>query len=100
MMRLRQLYLYTNKRSLFIKNKNSKLCINCIHFIGDKMNYPDDTLYGKCKMFGETNLITGEIEYDYASMCRHDNTKCGINGKYFNTIVINQKINTIYNDKK
>jgi hypothetical protein len=51
-------------------------------------------------MFGETNLITGEIEYDYASMCRHDNTKCGIDGKYFNTIVINQKINTIYNDKK
>jgi hypothetical protein len=91
-MRLTQLYLYTSKRHLFIKNKNSKLCINCIHFIEDKSNYqpPDDTLYGKCKMFGEQNIITGEVENDLATMCRYDNTKCGINGKYFNTIIINK----------
>ena len=90
-MRLTQLYLYTIKRHLFIKNKNSKLCINCIHFIEDKTNYQDDTLYGRCKMFGEQNIIIGEIKHDFASLCRYDNTKCGIDGKYFNTIIINKK---------
>ena len=95
-MRLTQLYLYTSKRHLFIKNKNSKLCINCINFIEDKTNYPydtppDNTLYGRCKMFGEQNIITGEIKHDFASLCRYDNTKCGIDGKYFNTIIINKK---------
>lgn len=89
-MRLTQLYLYTIKRHLFIKNKNSKLCINCINFIEDKTNYQDDTLYGRCKMFGEQNIITGEIKHDFASLCRYDNTKCGIDGKYFNTIIINK----------
>jgi len=94
-MRLTQLYLYTSKRHLFIKNTTFKICKKCVYFIEDKS---DDTLYGRCKIFGEQNIITGEVENDLASMCRYDNTKCGIDGKYFNTIIINQKINTIYNN--
>ncbi len=87
-MRLTQLYLYTSKRQLFIKNKSLKICINCVNFIEHKTNYPydslpNDNLYSKCKMFGEQNLITGEIENKFASTCRVDNTKCGIDGKYF-----------------
>ena len=81
-MRLTQLYLYTSKRQLFIKNKSSKLCINCIHFIEDKNNYPydpnpSDEQYGRCKKFGEVNLITGVIEYDLAKNCRLNVSKCG-----------------------
>jgi hypothetical protein len=97
-MRLTQLYLYTSKRHLFVKNTTFKICKKCVNFIEDKSNDPDDTLFGRCKMFGEQNIITGEVENDNASLCRYDNTKCGIDGKYFNTIIINQKINTIYND--
>lgn len=99
-MRLTQLYLYTTKRHIFIRSTTFKICKKCIHFIEDKSDVPNDTLYGRCKMFGEQNIITGEVENDFASMCRYDNTKCGINGKYFNTIIINQKINTIYNNNK
>jgi hypothetical protein len=33
-------------------------------------------------------LVTGQIEYDSALLCRIDETKCGKKGKYFNTIII------------
>ena len=81
-------YIFINKRQLFIKNTNLNTCINCIHFIEHKTNYPYDDLsndkkYGKCKIFGEKNLVTGEIEYNYAFESRKHQTLCGINGKYF-----------------
>ena len=34
-------------------------------------------------MFGAKNIITGEINHDFASLCRYDNTKCSMDGKYF-----------------
>lgn len=76
------------KRYLFIKNANFKSCVNCINFIKEKTNYPyeelpNDKLYGQCKKFGRQDLVTGEIENDFAVLCRSDNTKCGISGKYF-----------------
>jgi len=75
------------KRHLFIKNKNVKSCKTCLHFIEDKSNYPYDPpsnneKYGKCKIFGEQNLVSGEIHPEYAVWCRHDNTKCGKEGTY------------------
>ena len=72
--------LYTSK--LFIRNKDLPVCVNCLHFIEDKTNYPydpppNDAQYGKCKKFGEVNFITGLIDYDFASRCRNDDKKCG-----------------------
>ena len=68
-------------------------CINCIHFIEHKTNYPyddppNDKLYGKCSKFGTNNLITGEIEYDFALNSRNNQTKCGIYGKFFKEKII------------
>jgi hypothetical protein len=76
------------KRFLFIKNTNFKSCVNCINFIEEKHNYPyeelpNDKLYGQCKKFGTQDLVTGQIENDFAVLSRSNDKKCGIIGKYF-----------------
>jgi hypothetical protein len=67
----------------FIKDSNLPSCINCVHFIkydqSDK--YTNDL--GKCSQFGKKNIISGEITYDYASLCRIDRDRCGQTGKYY-----------------
>ena len=79
------------------KNELLPLCINCQYFIKAETNYPDDSFpddkNGKCKNSGIINLVTGKIEYNYASYCRNDDEKtfyntnnlrkCGKNGIYF-----------------
>jgi hypothetical protein len=77
------------KRTIFfIKNKDFKPCVSCIHFIEDTSNYPYDLSannekYGKCKLFGEHNLISGNVKHDYAIWCRQNVNKCGIEGKHY-----------------
>jgi hypothetical protein len=66
-----------------ILNLNLPSCINCAHFIHDKTNKNDEK-YGKCKLFGKKNTITGEIKYIYALYCRDDYEMCG---KYANLYV-------------
>jgi Pyruvate/2-oxoacid:ferredoxin oxidoreductase delta subunit len=72
---------------IFIRNTNYPICLNCVHFIPDETNYPYDPLpddnYGKCKKFGELNLVKGQIDYDMAKACRQNETKCGIKGKEY-----------------
>ena len=73
---------------IFIRNKALPICSNCVHFIEHTNNYPYDPIpsnerYGKCKKFGEVNMITGVIEYDLASTCRINDNKCGIFGSEF-----------------
>jgi len=72
----------------YIRNKELPICSNCLYFIEHKNNYPYDPIpsnerYGKCKKFGEVNMITGEIEYDLASNCRFNDSKCGKFGSEF-----------------
>jgi hypothetical protein len=67
---------------IFIRNKELPICINCVHFVEHTNNYPYDPIpsdeqYGKCKKFGEVNMITGRIKYDLASDCRLNMNKCG-----------------------
>ena len=74
--------------STFIKHKDLPACINCIHFIEDETNYPYDPLpndekYGKCKLFGEQSMVTGIINYEYASQSRFNEEKCGEKAQYF-----------------
>ena len=69
-------------------NKNFKnICINCKYFIKHWPDYPDEpqdnSNYGKCKLFGNLDLITGETTYDYATLVRADSTQCGKSGKLF-----------------
>lgn len=80
----------------FIKNTDMPSCVNCVHFIEPiaelKWNDKSELVsvrvgqLGKCKLFGDKNLVTGKIDYKSALDCRHDspeNKLCGIDGKYF-----------------
>uniref|UniRef100_A0A6C0DBU5 Uncharacterized protein n=1 Tax=viral metagenome TaxID=1070528 RepID=A0A6C0DBU5_9ZZZZ len=51
-----------------------KLCKDCKFFIGNEQ---------RCMKFGNTNLVTGQQDYNYASSVRHNNNECGEDAKYF-----------------
>ena len=78
--------------SFIVKTKNP--CINCINYIKYKYRNPYDEIYdtnpilGTCRLFGKENLVTGQLEYDKALLCRLDETQCGEKGKYFNTLIL------------
>ena len=64
----------------FIKYKVSPSCVKCIHFLND---YPENVHLGKCKLFGEKNLVTGKINYQFAEICRANNNMCMSDGFYY-----------------
>ncbi len=73
----------------FIRNKELPVCSNCLHFIEHTNNYPYDPIpsnekYGRCKKFGEVDMVSGVIEYDLAINCRLNDSKCGHFGSEFN----------------
>jgi hypothetical protein len=67
-----------------IINDNLPSCSRCIHY--KKYYFPFVPLnnnLGKCSKFGERNIITGQINYEYAEYVRKDEKKCGTIGKLF-----------------
>jgi len=71
-----------SSEKLFIRNKELPICSKCLNFIEHTNNYPYDPIpsneqHGRCKKFGEVNMITGAIEYDLAINCRLNVSKCG-----------------------
>ena len=77
-----------------IAKKLPNLCINCKHFIDNKLgdddydpdydhDYGYNNSYTQCKLFGTIDLVKGEIEYDYAKTVRENKDLCGENGKYY-----------------
>jgi hypothetical protein len=75
-------------QKIFIRNKELPICSKCTHFIEHTNNYPYDPVprddqYGRCKKFGEMNIITGVIENDLASKCRLNDSKCGKFGEEY-----------------
>jgi hypothetical protein len=69
------------------------ICLDCSHYKEYKHSNLYDELYGdggesyklgKCGLYGRQNLVTGQIEFDYAVVCRIDDSKCGEKGKQFN----------------
>jgi len=65
-----------------IKNLHIPSCSQCVHY---KPTFYSDysSQLGKCEYFGEKDIHSGDILYDYADACRRDEKKCGINGSYF-----------------
>lgn len=63
----------------FIQNINIPSCRNCVNY---KPNYFSEPL-SRCDKFGKKNIITDEISYDFADICRRDESQCGNEGKYF-----------------
>lgn len=73
-------FLLANKAPDFITNKNSPICVKCIHFIQPA---PSDIIFGQCKLFGSKNVVSGKINHDFVSILRASDNKCGENGKYY-----------------
>jgi len=64
----------------FVKYRVSPSCVTCIHFLNDS---PENVAVGKCKLFGEKNLVTGKINYQFAEICRIKNNMCMSDGLYY-----------------
>ena len=78
---------------IFIRNTQLPICTNCVHFIEHTNNYPYDPIpcdaqYGRCKKFGEINMVTGHIEYDLAIKCRLNASRCGNDGSEYEDDII------------
>lgn len=65
-----------------IVNAKYPNCVNCVHYIPPDFEY-SSKYYGKCKKYGEMNIITGEINHDFTEKCRKSDTMCGVEGKHF-----------------
>jgi len=82
---MKLLYLFlTLMNNKFIKNIDYPPCKNCV-FYKPYDNFLNDfgSPLGKCKFFGNKDVVDDEISYDYADQCRRDDKKCGMEGKYF-----------------
>ena len=66
-----------------IKNINIKSCRNCIHYKPSLYNNDFTSPLAQCEKFGNKNIITDKITYNYADLCRENEELCGRNGKYF-----------------
>jgi Pyruvate/2-oxoacid:ferredoxin oxidoreductase delta subunit len=65
-----------------IKNYHFPSCKNCVFYKPNTSSSFTSTL-SKCEKFGEKNIVTDEITYDYADNCRIEESKCGKEGIYF-----------------
>lgn len=67
-----------------IKNLHAPKCHTCKHFIPGELDHflfaPESHRYAKCKKFGDSDLVSGKINHDYAESCRSIESKCGTNG--------------------
>jgi len=66
-----------------IRNVNIPSCKNCIHFRPNILDNDYSSFSSRCQKFGERDLITNKVNYDFANYCRIDENKCGENGKYY-----------------
>jgi hypothetical protein len=66
-----------------IRNINIPSCKKCIHYKPTTYNFDFTTTYNRCEKFGEKDIITDKIKYDFAESSRNDESKCGKEGKYF-----------------
>jgi hypothetical protein len=82
-MKFRYLLLSTNLSGKIIKNIEIPSCKNCIYHLPSKHGSDFSSTISRCEKFGEKNIITDEIKYDYVDDCRKNESKCGFEGKYF-----------------
>jgi hypothetical protein len=64
-----------------IKYMEYPVCKTCIHFLPDE-NIQRCDEFSRCKLFGEKNVVTGEIKYKLANICRMYDDYCNITGRY------------------
>jgi hypothetical protein len=79
---LRLFFLIYMINAKIIKNIDIPSCKNCVHYKPLFLSDYSSTL-SKCNYFGEKNILTDIIKYEFADLCRDDENKCGLKAKYF-----------------
>jgi hypothetical protein len=83
-MKISHLFMAITAKVPHIKNLNYPICVKCNHYAPATSAEPYlEPRFGKCKKFGEMSKVTGEINYDYASICRENDNKCGEKGFFY-----------------
>jgi len=88
------------------KNNNINIlpCRNCVHYKPNIYSSDFNSFMGQCDKFYKEVNVTNRIQLDYADLCRKNEDKCGVLGKYFEQEKnLNFKIlkhNIIYNFPK
>ena len=68
----------------FIRNDKLLTCGQCVYSFYDfREDHKCSARLNKCLVFGEKNLQTGQVEHDYTEECRKNDSKCGLNAKFF-----------------
>ena len=65
-----------------IQNINVPACRNCMYYKPSTYNDFSSSL-NRCEKFGTKDIVSDEIDYDFANSCRRDEGKCGKDGKFF-----------------
>ena len=66
----------SNTLRQIIKNIDKFVCKDCIYF-------NSESRMKRCMKFGEKNLLSGKIHYEYATIARETKELCGPNGLYY-----------------
>jgi hypothetical protein len=82
-MKLRFLSLSLINSDKIIKNINIPSCKNCIYYKPNILHNDFTSQFNKCEKFGEKDIITDIIRYNFADFCRNDESMCGKEGTYF-----------------
>ena len=72
---------YTSTQIGAIRNVDNPACKNCMYYRTRLFDNDFTSSFNKCSKFGEKDIMTDEITYDYADICRYDESKCGKGGK-------------------
>jgi hypothetical protein len=73
------------ERNVYIKHFSLPVCKDCVYHVS-KLGKNDPFKSGdqnKCLKYGEKNVVTGEINYQYADIVRKQDLQCGLTGKHF-----------------
>jgi hypothetical protein len=65
-----------------IRHVDLPVCSRC-KFYKPRWDLDFNSDNNKCSKFGSKNIYNGDIIYDTVSVCRSDDTKCGLKGRYF-----------------
>ena len=77
------LFPITTNCEKIIRNINIPSCKKCIHYKPTTYNFDFTSTYNRCEKFGEKDIINDKIKYDFAELCRSNESQCGKEGKYF-----------------
>ena len=68
--------------TIMMKNTIIPICRTCKHIIMD-IKQPNDFDFARCGLLGKQCIVSGNVNYPYASNARRDFTMCGQEGQYY-----------------